>query len=90
MKGQLKKVISDINSVHQLPKRIIIHGIQFAIALVLIAMGLYFVNINQLNFNYDINFISFSLAETGLIIFAEAVIGGLVVDYFVKKLDSSK
>ncbi len=90
MKGQLKKIVLSINGVHKLPRRIIIHGIQFAIALVLIAMGLYFVNINQLNFDYDIRFISFSLAETGLVIFAEAVIGGLVVDYFVKKLDPSK
>ncbi|MBZ4644833.1 MAG: hypothetical protein JG777_322 [Clostridia bacterium] len=86
MNSTIKKIVTSINSIGSLSRKIIIHGVQFATGLLTIALVLYFINNSLYNFDYNIAFITFSIAKTGLTIFAEAVIGGLVVDHFVKKI----
>ncbi|WHH59056.1 hypothetical protein [Petroclostridium sp. X23] len=85
MNNSIKKIFTTMDSIGFLPKRIIMHGVQLATGLLLIALTLHFINNNIYHFDYNINIIMFAMAKTGLVIFAEAVIGGLVVDYLSKK-----
>ncbi|MDK2798490.1 MAG: hypothetical protein PWP27_70 [Clostridiales bacterium] len=86
MNSTIRKIFTTINSIGQLPKKIIVHGLQLANGLLIVALILFFINSSIYNFDYNITFITFVMAKTGLTIFAEAIIGGLLVDYFIKKV----
>lgn len=89
MNGHIRKIVTTINQIDIFPQKIIKHGVQLACGLVLIALVLFFINNNIYNNDFDIAFLTYSMAKTGLTIFAEAIIGGLVIDYFIKKSGSS-
>ena len=85
MNDSFKKIVTTMSGVGKLPRKIILHGVQAATGVLIVALILYFINKNIYNFDYYISFITYEMAETGLILFAEAIIGGLVIDYLVKK-----
>ncbi len=82
----VKKIINSINTVARPAKKIIVHGIQFSIGLLIIALILHFINNKVYIYNYYTVFIGFITAKTSVAIFAQAVIGGLFLDYIFKKL----
>ena len=53
------------------------------ISLILVIINDYFYN-----YDYFLDFNVLSLAKTCVVLFAEAVIGGLVIDYFIKKVEN--
>ena len=89
MNEHIKKIVTSINGIEIFSRRIIKHGVQLALGLLCIALALYFINTGFYNYDYDIAFMTFSIFKTGVTIFAEAIIGGLLIDYFIKKLGSS-
>ena len=76
-----------MSEVHPFSRKIVKHGVQLAIGLMIIAFVLYYLNRNVYNYDFYVNFLTFSVVNTSAIIFAEAIIGGLVIDYFIKKKD---
>ncbi|NLY43174.1 MAG: hypothetical protein GX066_04235 [Clostridiaceae bacterium] len=85
MNSTFKKIVATMSGIGKLPRQIIMHGVQAATGVLVIALLLYFINKNIYNFDYYITFLSYEMASTGLTLFAEAIIGGLVIDYFIKK-----
>jgi len=86
MNSNIKKIITTMNSIGSFPKKIIIHGVQFACGLLIIALVLLYMNSSADNMNSQIAFTIFTIAKTGVTIFAEAIIGGFIVDYLIKKI----
>lgn len=79
-----------MNQVHPFSRKIVKHGVQLAIGLMVIALVLYYLNRNVYNYDFYVDFLTFSVVNTSTIIFAEAIIGGLLIDYFIKKNNASK
>jgi|LSQX01.2.fsa_nt_gb uncharacterized protein YacL len=88
MSENIKKIISSINGLHTLSRRIIVYGVQIATGGLIISLIMMFVNRYIYNYDYLLNSNTLSLAKTCVILFAEAIIGGLVIDYFIKKKDN--
>jgi hypothetical protein len=75
-----------LSNIHSLPEKIIIHGIQFSISLITLSFFLYFFNSPKLS--YELSYIIFEIAKISMVIFAESIIGGLIVDYYIKRSSS--
>ena len=90
MKDIIKKLITAENSISTLSKKIIIHGVQLASGLILIALILFFINIKLYHYDFNVEFITFCMIENGVTIFAEAIIGGLLIDFLIKKYNDMK
>lgn len=86
MHSNIKKIFTTISSISDFSKRIIIHGLQLAIGLIFMALVFYHIFSTTSTFNLKILSITFETAKIGLTIFAEAIIGGLIVDYLIKKI----
>ncbi len=90
MNEPINKIITSINKIDTLSHKIIIHGLQIAIALLISALILSYINKVYFYKDFSIFFMTINMTKTGVILFAEAIIGGLVVDYLVKKQDRTK
>ena len=86
MDGMMKKLITTISGVGKLPKMIIMHGIQISSGLLAIALVLYHVAISRVSLDANSTFIAFTTAKTGITLFAESIICGLLIDYLSKKI----
>jgi len=86
MNSNIKKVITTINNMGELPKKIMLHGVQIACGLLLIALILYYVNTANNHLSFQAASTIFTTAKTGVTVFAEAIIGGFIVDFLMKKI----
>ena len=79
-----KRIYSAIKNVDKLPRLIIKYGALFF--LFLFALGTGMVIYNRIHLNYDpyFEFIATSVIKTSFTVLAEAVIGGLLIDYIFK------
>lgn len=81
----LQKIFSAFDKIDRLPKAIIKYGAHAF--LVLFAIGTTLVVYNHTKLNYDpyYEFIAISVVKASFTILAEAVIGGLLIDFVFKK-----
>lgn len=86
MRIHWNKIKESFNNIHSLSGKIIIHGIQFATGLIIVAFILKYINMG--NYSYSMSFNIYELVKISLVVFAEAVIGGILLDYYSKKSSS--
>ena len=86
MKGIINKLKVAENKLGKLSKKVIFHGLQLANGILLVGFLLYFINTKIFNFDFNIAHLTFSMVEAATVIFAEAIIGGLMLDYLLKKI----
>jgi hypothetical protein len=81
----VEKILTSFDSLNTLPKIIIKFGTQTFLAL--FALGSFLVAYNHLilNCNPNYEFIATSLVHSSFTIFAEVIIGALVIDFIFKK-----
>ncbi|HHW49539.1 MAG TPA: hypothetical protein GXX14_13125 [Clostridiaceae bacterium] len=82
---KIEKMLSAFSKIDKFPKAIIKHGSR--ISLLLLAVGTFMVVYNHTAINYDphLEFIAQCLVKTSFTVLAEAIIGGLVMDFVFKK-----
>jgi hypothetical protein len=81
----IKEIVNSLNNIDILAIKIIMHGLQLAAGIIFSALIICYIN-NMYHYrDFSIAFTSIYMVKTGVIIFAEAIIGGLVVDYLIKK-----
>ncbi len=81
----IEKIFSEFNKLGNYSKMILKYGIRVFLAL--FALGTLLVVINYAYFKFDlyIDLIATSVVKSSFAILAEAVIGGLLMDYFFNK-----
>ncbi len=81
----LEKIFSEFNSLNKNSKSLIKYG--SIISLLLLALGAIFLVLNNSLFNYDYHFelIARTIIKSSFTIFAEVIIGGLLIDYLLKR-----
>jgi ABC-type Co2+ transport system permease subunit len=81
---KLKKFLTAFDSIGKLPRNIIKYGLH--IFLVLFALGTAIVVYSRVALGYEpyFEFIAMSIVKTSFTILAEAIIGGLLIDYVFK------
>mgnify|MGYP000126449233 CR=1 FL=1 len=82
---KIEKMLSAFSKIDKLPKAIIKHGSR--ISLLLLALGTFMIVYNHNAINYDayFEFIAQCIVKNSFIVLAEAIIGGLVIDFVFKK-----
>ncbi|MGI6778648.1 MAG: hypothetical protein ACOX7R_11775 [Acetivibrionales bacterium] len=82
---KIEKVFSALNNIDKFPRKIIKYGSHAF--LMLFATGTAMVVYNRTVLGYDpyFEFVSMSLVKTSFTILAEAVIGGLLIDFIFNK-----
>lgn len=78
--NNFKKIVTSLNELNTFSKKIIIHGCQFAV-LLLVITGILFVFFKG---NYDITLISRYMVETSASLFTEFILFALIIDYIFK------
>ena len=82
---KLKKIISAIDKIDKFPRSIIVYGTKISFSLLIVGTVLYIYNQNLGYQNIQIKIISMSLVQSSFTILAEAIIGGLIIDYILRK-----
>lgn len=82
---RIAKIFTEFNKIGKLSKAIIKYGTQFFLALFAVGTLLVIINHTRLNYDLYIEFIARSVIKSSFTIFAEAVIGGLLMDYIFRK-----
>lgn len=81
----LERIITSFGSLNSLTKVIIKYGTQAFLALFALGAILVAYNHISLNTNAHYEFIATSIVNSSFTIFAEAIIGGLIIDFIFKK-----
>jgi hypothetical protein len=83
--NKLEKIFTALSKMDKYPKAVIKYGSQ--IFLFLFASGTFLMayNLTMQKFDSYCEFVATSIVKTSFIILAEAVIGGLIIDYVFKK-----
>lgn len=81
----IEKIFTSFNKIDKLPKAIIKYGTQAFLLLFAVGTLLVVLNRTMFNFDYYREFIATSVVKASFTILAEAVIGGLIIDYVFKK-----
>lgn len=83
---RLEKIAVEFEKISKLSKLIIKYGTQSFIAL--FALGTLLIVYNQLFLGFDVGlqFTAISLIKNSFIVFAEVIIGSLLIDYIFKKV----
>jgi len=85
MQSNINKIIKELTGIGNSPKKLIKHGIR--VFLGFFALGTLLVVLNRVSFGYDsyIEFIAQSIIKNSFIMLAEFIIGGLVIDFLLKR-----
>lgn len=81
----IEKIAQEFNKVNRFSRLIIKHGTQVSLALLFIGTLAVFLYQTLLNVNDYTYFIGTQIIRTSFIILAEAIIGGLLIDYVTKR-----
>lgn len=81
----VERILTSFDSLNSLPKTIIKFGTQTFLALFALGSLLVAYNHISLHCNPHFEFIATSLVNSSFTIFAEAIIGGLIIDFIFKK-----
>lgn len=81
----LNKIFSAFNNLSKLTKSIIKYGTQAFLLLFFLGTLFFVLNRTVLSYNAYNDLIAISVIKNSFTIFAEAVIGGLIIDYVINK-----
>ncbi|NJD04180.1 MAG: hypothetical protein FIA99_16670 [Ruminiclostridium sp.] len=81
----LEKIVTAFDKMSNLPKALMKYGCIVFLVLLTVGSVMALLNITVLNFDSNLDFVSKSLVKTSFSIAAEAVIGGLILDFVFKK-----
>ncbi|MCX7843077.1 MAG: hypothetical protein N2489_08390 [Clostridia bacterium] len=81
----LQKIFLEFDKIGKLPKMIIKYGSQLFLGLFALGTALIVFNRLYLGFNLGLQNAAISLVKNSFIILAEAIIGGLLIDYIFKR-----
>lgn len=81
----MEKVITAFSKVNGFARAIIKYGTQASLALLLLGTILFIMNRAGADYSSYSEFISLSIIKTSFVILAEAIIGGLLIDFMFKK-----
>ncbi|NLK86959.1 MAG: hypothetical protein GX279_05655 [Clostridiaceae bacterium] len=82
---KIEKIISAFSKLQKLPKTLIKYGLYIFTGIFVIGMILVILNNTVLHFDPYLDMVSKETVKTSFIIAAEAVIGGLIMDYAFRK-----
>jgi len=81
----IQKVFLAFDKLDKFPKAIIKYGLRVFLALFAIGTALVVLNHTALDYDSYFEFIALSIVKSSFTILAEAVIGGLLIDFVFKK-----
>jgi len=86
LKQSIKKIVLELSKLGTLPKSIIKYGAW--IFLGVFAFGTLLIVLNRTVYSYDLyyEFLAINIIKASFTLLAEAVIGGILIDFFMKKL----
>ncbi len=82
---KIEKIISAFSKMQKLPKTLIRYGTYIFTGIFVIGMILVILNNTVLQFDPYLDMVSKEIVKTSFVIAAEAVIGGLIIDYVFRK-----
>lgn len=82
---KLEKIVSAFGKMSKMPKALMKYGLMAFFALLTVGTVMLMLNNTLLSYNSYLDLVSKSLVKTSFTIAAEAVIGGLVLDFVFKK-----
>ncbi len=82
---RIEKIISAFSKMQKLPKALMRYGIYVFTGIFVTGMILVILNNTVLQFDPYLDMVSKEIVKTSFIVAAEAVIGGLIMDYVFKK-----
>lgn len=82
---KIEKIFEEFKKVNNFSKSLIKYGAQ--VALVILSLGVLILILNQTVLDYDsyTKFVGTLIVKNSIVLLAEFIIGGLVIDYFIKK-----
>jgi len=83
--NMMSKIIKSFKELSVIPAKLIKYGIQINCILIIIGVFLYLNNDYSSNYSFSLNELSKLIVSTSAFIFAEIIIGGLLLDYYTKK-----
>ena len=81
----IQKIFSAVSKIDKLPRMIIKYGTRAFLVLFAIGTGLVVWNHVKLNYDPYFEFVALSVVKASFTVLAEAVIGGLLIDFIFKK-----
>jgi len=81
----LEKIFSSLDNVNRFSKALIKYGTLIFILVFAVGCVLAVLNLTVLDFNVYRDFVAKSIVKTSFTLLAEAVIGGLIIDYVINK-----
>ncbi|TYQ15568.1 UNVERIFIED_CONTAM: hypothetical protein Cloal_2038 [Acetivibrio alkalicellulosi] len=81
----IKKMAQEFNKVNKFSKSIIKYGTQISLALLFAGTIVIVLNHRVLSYNSQLVYIGTLVVRNSFIILAQAIIGGLLIDYITKK-----
>lgn len=81
----IEKLVSAFSKIQKIPKALIRYGIYAFLGIYVIGIVLVILNSTLLQYDPYLDMVSKEMVKTSFIIAAEAVIGGLVLDYASRK-----
>mgnify|MGYP005861566761 CR=1 FL=1 len=84
MEQIVKKIVKELGGIGKLPKMLIKYGSIFAIAVFSIAVAILSINKAFIG-NYRIIFDCYHAIKVSVSLLAEAIIGGLLIEYLARK-----
>jgi len=82
---RIEKIFEEFKNVNSFSKSLIKYGSLVALSLLLLGTILLVLNQNVLDFDSYTKFIGTSIVKNSIVLLAEFIIGGLVIDYFTKR-----
>jgi hypothetical protein len=82
---KIEKIFTAFDKIEKFPRAIIKYGVIVFLVIFGLSTGLVVFNHTVNNLDPYIEFVALYLVKTSFIILAEAVIGGLIIDYVFKK-----
>lgn len=85
LKG-IRKIFTELSGINSFSKSIIKYGTLAFYVLLLTGTAIIALNRTVLDYNLYYDFVANSIIEKSFLVFAEVVIGGLIIDYIIKRL----
>jgi hypothetical protein len=83
----LKKIITAINNLHDITRKILKIGVSFFIIVFFTGISLFVYNKANHYFNDDLYYTSISMIKASFTVIAEVLFGCLLIDYGLKKYE---
>lgn len=85
IRQHIEKIFAEFNKLNKFPKAIIKYGIQAFFALFILGTLLVALNHSALDYDFYLELIATTIVKSSFTILAEVVIGGLLIDFVLKK-----